>query len=69
MIDCLVSRAKPHVLSDGGAVYTRYIIGPSVQACETRKGSCPSIVLSFDVPQQVAQHIGGELALRVCGFS
>ncbi|CNK08882.1 Uncharacterised protein [Mycobacterium tuberculosis] len=41
MIDSLVSRASPQVMSDGGAVYTRYIIGPSVHACETRKGSHP----------------------------
>jgi hypothetical protein len=36
MTDRLVSRASPHVMSDGGALYTRYIIAPSVQACETR---------------------------------
>jgi hypothetical protein len=41
IIESLVSRASPQVLSDGGAVYTRYIIGPSVQAWETRKASCP----------------------------
>lgn len=36
MIDRLVSRTSPQVMSDGGAVYTRYIIGPSVQAWETK---------------------------------
>jgi hypothetical protein len=36
MIDSLVSRTSPQVLSDGGAVYTKYMSGPSTHAWETR---------------------------------
>src|SRR4029077_4822076 len=46
MMDSLVSRTSPRVMSDGGAVYTRYIIGPSLRAWVTRIGLLPLLFSS-----------------------